>query len=187
MGSITAESTALLICEIGSFHIGGRMVRLKGLPPRARSSTRGGPVRPIDPNGEIMVGQMYVQYVNLAAPLSPIPLLMWHGGGMTGANWETTPDGRPGWQMFFLRAGFNTYVSDAVVIGDACNSINFFQGRIPVRGRILEFRFHDVHGRHVILQLRRGIEGHEHSMVHDRDPVAQLVGLVHVMRRQQNG
>ena len=60
---------ALLIREIGSFHVGGRMVRLEGLPPRARVSTPGGPVHPIDPNGEIMVGQMYVQYVRLAAPL----------------------------------------------------------------------------------------------------------------------
>jgi pimeloyl-ACP methyl ester carboxylesterase len=42
---------------------------------------------------------------------------MWHGGGMTGVNWETTPDGRSGWQMFFLRAGFDTFVSDAVERG----------------------------------------------------------------------
>jgi pimeloyl-ACP methyl ester carboxylesterase len=119
MSSIGADPAALLIREIGSFHIGGRMVRLEGLPPRARVSTRGGPVHPIDPNGEIMVGQMYVQYVHLAAPLSPVPLLMWHGGGMTGVNWETAPDGRPGWQMFFLRAGFSTYVSDAVERGRA--------------------------------------------------------------------
>ena len=57
MSSIGAESAALLIREIGSFHIGGGMVRLAGLPPRARVSTRGGPVHPIDPNGEIMVGR----------------------------------------------------------------------------------------------------------------------------------
>jgi hypothetical protein len=38
---------------------------------------------------------------------------------MTGVNWETTPDGRPGWQMYFLRAGFDTYVSDAVERGRA--------------------------------------------------------------------
>ena len=36
---------------------------------------------------------MYVQYVRLAEPRSPVPLLMWHDGGMTGVNWETTPDG----------------------------------------------------------------------------------------------
>jgi hypothetical protein len=66
-----------------------------------------------------MLGQMYVQYVQLAAPRAAAPLLMWHGGGMTGANWETTADGRPGWQMFFLRSGFDTYVSDAVERGRA--------------------------------------------------------------------
>lgn len=119
MTSVAGEPGALRIRDIGSFHVGGRMVRVEGLPPRARVSTRGGPVHPVDPNGEIMVGQMYVQYVHLAEPASPAPLLMWHGGGMTGVNWETTPDGRPGWQMFFLRAGFNTYVSDAVERGRA--------------------------------------------------------------------
>lgn len=107
------------VTEIGSFHVGGRVVRLEGLPLRERVSTPGGPIHRIDPNGEIMVGQMYVQYVRLAAPKAVAPLLMWHGGGMTGVNWETTPDGRTGWQMHFLRAGFDTYVSDAVERGRA--------------------------------------------------------------------
>jgi pimeloyl-ACP methyl ester carboxylesterase len=109
----------ILIEEIGSFHLGGQMLRLDGLPLRERVSTPGGPVHHVDPNGEIIAGQMYVQFVRLAAPKAPAPLLMWHGGGMTGVNWETTPDGRPGWQMFFLRAGFDTYVSDAVERGRA--------------------------------------------------------------------
>lgn len=109
----------LAVDEIGSFHVGGRIVRLAGLPLRERVSTPGGPVHRVDPNGEIVAGQMYVQYVRLAGIKAPAPLLMWHGGGMTGAAWETTPDGRPGWQMFFLRAGFDTYVSDAVERGRA--------------------------------------------------------------------
>ena len=62
---------------------------------------------------------MYVQYVRLATPRAACPLLLWHGGGMSGASWESTPDGRPGWQTFFLRAGFDTYVSDAVERGRA--------------------------------------------------------------------
>lgn len=45
------------------------------------------------------------------------PLLLWHGGGMTGACYETTPDGREGWQDFFLRSGWAVYVSDAVERG----------------------------------------------------------------------
>jgi pimeloyl-ACP methyl ester carboxylesterase len=109
----------ILVREIGSFHLGGRMTALAGLPPRGRVSTPGGPVHPVDPNGEIMAGQLYVQYVRLAAPRGVSPLLLWHGGGMTGVNWETTPDGRPGWQMFFLRAGLDVYVSDAVERGRA--------------------------------------------------------------------
>ncbi len=109
----------IAVRDIGSFHVGGRMVRLDGLPVRDLVGTPGGPVYQIDPNGEIMLGQMYVQYVHLVTPRAPYPLLMWHGGGMTGVAWESTPDGRPGWQMFFLRAGFDTYVSDAVERGRA--------------------------------------------------------------------
>jgi pimeloyl-ACP methyl ester carboxylesterase len=45
--------------------------------------------------------------------------LLWHGGGLTGVTWETKPDGKPGWQMFFLRAGHDVYVSDAVERGRA--------------------------------------------------------------------
>jgi pimeloyl-ACP methyl ester carboxylesterase len=111
--------SALSVAEIGSFYVGGRIQQLEGLAKRERISTPGGPVHFIDPNGELMAGQMYVQFVRLAKPGAAAPLLMWHGGGMTGVNWETTPDGRPGWQMFFLRAGFDTYISDAVERGRA--------------------------------------------------------------------
>jgi pimeloyl-ACP methyl ester carboxylesterase len=113
------NAAPLQVRDIGSFHIGGHMVSLTGLAPRLRVSTTNGAVHPIDPNGEMIAGQMYVQYVKLASPRSPHPLLLWHGGGMSGANWETTPDGRAGWQMFFLRAGFDVFVSDAVERGRA--------------------------------------------------------------------
>src|SRR5271168_4059897 len=109
----------LVISEIGSRHIGGRVVTLTGLPKRGRISTQGASVHPIDPNGEIVVGQLYAQYVRLAAPRSMHPLLMWHGGGMSGVTWETTADGKPGWQMAFLRAGFDVWISDAVERGRA--------------------------------------------------------------------
>ena len=58
---------------------------------------------------------------------------------------------------------------------------------MPVRGRIVEFRFHDVGSRHAVLEFCRRIERHEQPVVHDRDPVAEPVGFVHVMRRQQDG
>ena len=105
--------------EIGSFHVGGYEATLSGLPPREVVLTAGMAPRAFDPNGAFEVFQMYVQYVRLAAPKARFPLLMWHGGGMTGVTWETKPDGQPGWQSYFLQQGHDVYVSDAVERGRA--------------------------------------------------------------------
>ncbi|MCO6416589.1 esterase [Siccirubricoccus sp. KC 17139] len=107
----------LEVREIGSLHVGGRIATLSGLPQRQMTFSAGAPPVMLDPNGEFQVEQMYAQYVKLANPRARFPLLLWHGGGLTGVTWETTPDGRPGWQMFFLRAGHDVYVSDAMERG----------------------------------------------------------------------
>jgi pimeloyl-ACP methyl ester carboxylesterase len=107
------------VAEIGSFHIGGRNVTLSGLEPRELILTPGAPSVLFPADGDFMSGQMYVQYVKLVSPAARYPLLMWHGGGMTGATWETKPDGDPGWQNHFLNAGHDVYVSDAVERGRA--------------------------------------------------------------------
>lgn len=104
---------------VGSFHIGGEQVVLSGLPDRELRFTANSPPMRVNPNGEFEVGQMYVQYVTLASPKTRYPLLMWHGGGLTGVTWETKPDGGEGWQDWFLKAGYSVYVSDAVERGRA--------------------------------------------------------------------
>lgn len=103
--------------SIGSFFVGGRTVTLAGLPVEQRRLAIGAAPRPVDPNGDHVTGQMYVQEYRLTAPRAPFPVVFWHGGGMTGANWETTPDGRPGWITQFLEAGFDVLVCDAVERG----------------------------------------------------------------------
>jgi pimeloyl-ACP methyl ester carboxylesterase len=107
------------VAEIGSFHIGGHPVTLAGLPPRRLILTPGAPAADFASDGEFETGQMYVHYVRLAQPTARYPLLLWHGGGMTGVTWETKPDGAPGWQSYFLDAGHDVYVSDAVERGRA--------------------------------------------------------------------
>jgi pimeloyl-ACP methyl ester carboxylesterase len=110
----------LQVREIGSFHVGGRRVTLQGLPAREMHYTASAktPIK-VDPNGDYHVEQMYVQYVKLENPRARYPLLMIHGGRSTGVTWETTPDGRPGFQMEFLSRGHDVYVSDAVERGRA--------------------------------------------------------------------
>ena len=100
-------------------HIGGREVVLGGLAEREVFYSPGNPPVMVDPNGTFEVEQMYVQYVRLAAPKARYPLLLMHGGGLCGVTYETKPDGQPGWQSWFLHAGHDVYVADAVERGRA--------------------------------------------------------------------
>jgi pimeloyl-ACP methyl ester carboxylesterase len=112
------QSAALAIKEIGSMHVGGGNVSVTGAAMPTTAPAGRGSV-PYDPNGDYEAGQMYVQYVKLAAPRAKYPLLLVHGGGLTGVTWETKPDGGPGWQMFFLKAGHDVYIGDAMERGRA--------------------------------------------------------------------
>jgi len=105
--------------EVGSYHVGGREVALSGLPTQEIVFSAGAPPLKVDPNGEFEVEQMYVHYTKLAQPKGKYPLLLWHGGGLSGVTYETKPDGKAGWEMNFLTAGWDTYVSDAVERGRA--------------------------------------------------------------------
>ena len=141
----------LALADWGSFHVGGHLVEISGKPVREMRFTAGGvPVR-VDPNGTYMAGGMYVQYMVPAEKRGAAPLLMWHGGGLTGVTWETTPDGREGWQHFFLRRGWATYVSDAVERGRAGWSQypDIFEGEpvfLPVNNPFERFRIGDGPG-----------------------------------------
>ena len=104
--SAPAYAEPLTIESQGSFFIGGHDVKsdtLSTLPAYA-------------PSGTITVGQMYVHYqIPVAAKHVPVTLI--HGCCLTGKTWETTPDGRMGWDEYFVRQGFPTYVIDQVARG----------------------------------------------------------------------
>lgn len=110
-----AESIALR--SVHSFHVGGHCRTLQGLPVGERSMVQGGAPRRVDPNGDYVLGQMYVQAFRLVQPRVALPVLLWHGGGMTGSHWESSPGGGEGWLWRFLCAGYDTLVSDAAERG----------------------------------------------------------------------
>jgi pimeloyl-ACP methyl ester carboxylesterase len=96
---------SIALAEQGSFFVGGRIVQGNGVynPAKDTGNTNEG--------NTFWADQMYVQY---QIPVNPrrFPLVLVHGGGGTGRVWETTPDGREGYQTLFLRRGFPVYIVD---------------------------------------------------------------------------
>src|SRR6266699_3637014 len=120
MGSQPANADEpIILRDMGSFHVGGRLVEISGKPVKEVPFTRGGVPAKVDPNGTYQVEQMYVQFFLPKERKGKLPLLLWHGGGLTGVTYESTPDGREGWLNMFVRKGWDTYVSDAVERGRA--------------------------------------------------------------------
>lgn len=111
------QPTPIVLAAMGSFHIGGREIEITGKPVREVALNPGRAATRIDPNGRYQVEQMYVQYFVPEPRRGQLPLLLWHGGGLTGVTYETTPDGREGWLNWFVRQGWAVYNSDAVERG----------------------------------------------------------------------
>jgi hypothetical protein len=98
----------LVIEDQGSFFIGGvPKVTNYAAPPAPNTPSQAGTP------SQITIGQMYVQFQIPARkkPKMP-PVIMVHGSGHTGACLESTPDGREGWEPYFVRKGISTYVVD---------------------------------------------------------------------------
>jgi len=93
----TPESAPLALAAIDSFYVGGERCPF---------------VNAAGDQDEQIVGAMYVQHMVPAERRFPIPVVFIHGGCHTGVTWETTPDGREGWALLFVRGGFETYVID---------------------------------------------------------------------------
>src|ERR1700752_3964408 len=107
----------IVLRGMGSFHVGGRIAEVSGKEVRQIQRQPGGPMTKLAPHGQYMVEQMYVQYFLPKVRKGSVPLLMWHGGGLTGVTYESTPDGRDGWLNYFVRKGWDVYNSDAVERG----------------------------------------------------------------------
>jgi hypothetical protein len=116
--SALAQSAGpIALRDMGSFHVGGRHLEITGQPIKEVLFTPGGVPAKVDPNGKYQVEQMYAQYFLVQNRRGKLPLLMWHGGGLSGVTYETKPDGSPGWLNYFLRQGWDTYISDAMERG----------------------------------------------------------------------
>jgi pimeloyl-ACP methyl ester carboxylesterase len=100
---VQAPDTPLVLKAQGSFFVGGE----KSEQTQAELGNLG-------PGGHVAVNQMYVRFMVPQGGEGNIPVVMLHGATLTGKSWETTPDGRMGWDEYFVRKGHPVYVPDQV-------------------------------------------------------------------------
>ena len=92
----------LSIQEQGSFAVGGTLIT--------------------DGEGRTFHGDHAYVFYQVPTSARKFPLVLWHGAGQFSKTWETTPDGREGFQTIFLRRRFAVYVVDQPRRGNAGNS-----------------------------------------------------------------
>ena len=120
--------------DFGSYTIAGRTHEVTTGSPRAVSFTRSASVV-VDPRGHFSIEHAYVQYFIPEARRPGPPVVLVHGGGMTGSTWETTPDNRAGWINLLVGQGYEVHVIDNVERGRAGFAPGLWQGDPILRSR----------------------------------------------------
>jgi len=110
--STSSKSAPLSIQEQGSFAVGGMVVTNPGTFDPVEMSTE----------GQTFHGDHAYVFYQLPVNARKLPLVLWHGYGQFSKTWETTPDGRDGYQNIFLRRGYGVYVIDQPRRGNAGRS-----------------------------------------------------------------
>lgn len=106
------------IRSFGSYYAGGRVLHVSKGVSRDIQFTREASYS-YDPRGHFRVGAAYVQHFVPEGARDLPPVVLVHGGGMHGAVWETTPDGRPGWLHGLLDMRREVHVVDMAERGRA--------------------------------------------------------------------
>ena len=104
------KNSPLMIQEQGSFAVGGTVLNTPGIF---------NPKTPADPAGQTLHGDH--AYVVYQKPVNArkYPLMFLHGAGQFSKTWQTTPDGREGFQNIFLRRDYGVYLIDQPRRGNA--------------------------------------------------------------------
>jgi hypothetical protein len=115
--SVMAEEVSkpepLVIQEQGSFAVGGTVATEPGTFD---------PLKPLNPAGQTYHGDHLYAFYQIPVTPRKYPIVMWHGFGQFSKTWETTPDGREGFQNIFLRRNFPVYLIDQPRRGNAGRS-----------------------------------------------------------------
>lgn len=113
VSGILAQNEPMVIQDQGSFAVGGSVIKNPGTFDAIKRT----------PEGQTFHGDHAYVFYQIPVDARKYPLVMWHGIGQFSKTWETTPDGREGYQNIFLRRGFSTYIMDQPRRGRASKSM----------------------------------------------------------------
>lgn len=107
-----SQKKPMVIQEQGSFAVGGSVITNPGTYDNIKRT----------PEGQTFHGDHAYVFYQIPVKAKKYPLVFWHGIGQFSKTWETTPDGREGFQNIFLRRGFGAYILDQPRRGRASRS-----------------------------------------------------------------
>lgn len=115
------NNTTLNLQEQGSFTVGGTVITAPGTFDPAKH----GAFNPANQSseGQTLHGDHAYVFYQVPVNARKLPLVFWHGYGQSAKTWETTADGREGFQNIFLRRRFPVYLIDQPRRGRAARSI----------------------------------------------------------------
>jgi pimeloyl-ACP methyl ester carboxylesterase len=112
MADQKAKPEPLMIQAQGSFAVGGTVLKTLGTYNNDKPTAE----------GQSFHGDHLYAFYQIPQNAKALPIIMLHGAYQSGRSWETTPDGREGFQTIFLRRGFPVYLVDQPRRGRAGNS-----------------------------------------------------------------
>lgn len=112
-GSSMAQNTKitndhLVISKQGSFSVGGTVLKHSGKYDNSQFAGWG---KSVEQGQSYHADHAVIDY-QLPADAHKLPLVFIHGYGQSARSWQTTPDGREGFNTLMLRRGFGTYLVD---------------------------------------------------------------------------
>lgn len=110
----------IILQEQGSFAIGGAVITKPGTFDPIKHGAYNPTNQPDE--GQTLHGDHGYVFYQIPANKRKLPLVFWHGHGQSAKTWETTPDGREGYQNVFLRRRFSVYLIDQPRRGRAARS-----------------------------------------------------------------
>ena len=112
--AMAQKNNYLTIKEQGSFTVGGTVAPEPGSFDVNNA---------LDSQGQTFHGDHLYAFYQVPLKARKMPLVFLHGAGQSKKTWESTPDGREGFQNIFLRRKFSVYLLDQPRRGEAGRSM----------------------------------------------------------------